>query len=58
MSILDTTQSSHVENTGEQKQPDTLAEATLRVCSIVHSTEVGVGPKLLDNVFNIMLMRI
>ena len=48
---------SHVEKTGEQKQPDTLAEATLRVSSIVNSTEVGVGPKLLDNVFNIILIQ-
>ena len=41
--------SSHVEKTGEKNQPDTLAEAILRVCSIVNSAQVGVGPKLLDN---------
>ena len=56
MSILDTTQSSHVENTGEQKQPDTFAEATLRVCSIVNSAEVGVVPKLLVIGFFIILI--
>ena len=42
---------SHVEKTSEQNQPDTLAEAILRVSSIVNSAEVGVGPKLLDNGF-------
>ena len=40
---------SHVEKTGEQNQPNKLAEAILRVCSIVNSAQVGVGPKLLDN---------
>ena len=50
-----TMDASHVEKTGEQKQPDTLAEATLRVSSIVNSTEVGVGPKLLDNTMYLIL---
>ena len=43
--------SSHVEKTGEKNQPDTFAKAILRVCSIVNSAQVGVGPKLLDNGF-------
>ena len=42
---------SHVEKTGEQNQPNTLAKPILRVSSIVNSAEVGVGPKLLDNEF-------
>ena len=42
---------SHVEKTGEQNQPNKLAEAILRVSSIVNSAQVGVGPKLLDNGF-------
>ena len=42
---------SHVEKTGEQNQPNKLAEAILRVSSIVNSAQVSVGPKLLDNEF-------